>query len=307
MALRVFAMLLAWATVTQSGPELLWSEKTGGKVLDLASGILMVFFFAAFLLPFLTDFGLMELLGTFLRKVFRRVFRLPGRSAIDAMASWLAAAAVGILITSQQYESGFYSRREASVIATNFSIVSIPFALLIANTIGIGHRTLFFPYYATVGVAGLVCAWVVPRLPPLKSIPDSYFEGVGKKISEDVPDDVSLFRWGWRQATERAERAPGPKALARNSAANVLDIWFSLTPGVIAVGGLGLMIAEYTPVMRYLSYPLVPVLELLRIPEAAAAAPALLVGFLEMFLPAVIASGIESELTRFGVHVRIVR
>ena len=299
VALRVFAMLLAWATVTQSGPELLWSEKTGGKVLDLASGILMIFFFAAFLLPFLTDFGLMELLGTFLRKVFRRVFRLPGRSAIDAMASWLAAAAVGILITSQQYESGFYSRREASVIATNFSIVSIPFALLIANTIGIGH--LFFPYYATVGVAGLVCAWVVPRLPPLKSIPDSYFEGVGKKISEDVPDDVSLFRWGWRQATERAERAPGPKALARNSAANVLDIWFSLTPGVIEVGGLGLMIAEYTPVMRYLSYPLVPVLELLRIPEAAAAAPALLVGFLEMFLPAVIASGIESELTRFVV------
>ena len=299
VALRVFAMLLAWATVTQSGPELLWSEKTGGTVLDLASSILMIFFFAAFLLPFLTDFGLMELLGTFLRKVFRRVFRLPGRSAIDAMASWLAAAAVGILITSQQYESGFYSRREASVIATNFSIVSIPFALLIANTIGIGH--LFFPYYATVGVAGLVCAWAVPRLPPLKSIPDSYFEGVGKKISEDVPDDVSLFRWGWRQARERAEKAPGPKALARNSAANVLDIWFSLTPGVMAVGSLGLMIAEYTPLMRYLSYPLVPVLELLRIPEAAAAAPALLVGFLEMFLPAVIASGIESELTRFVV------
>ena len=295
----MFAALLAWATVTKSGPELLWPEKTGGKVLDLASGILMVFFFAAFLLPFLTDFGLMELVGTFLRKVFRRVFRLPGRSAIDAMASWLAAAAVGILITSQQYENGFYSRREASVIATNFSIVSIPFALLIANVIGIGH--LFFPYYATVGVAGLVCAWVVPGLPPLAKIPDSYVEGVGKQNSEDVPDDVSLFSWGWRQASERAEKAPGPKALARISAANVLDIWFGLTPGVIAVGGLGLMIAEYTPVMRYLSYPLVPVLVLLRLPEAPAAAPALLVGFLEMFLPAVIASGIESELTRFVV------
>ena len=151
VALRVFAALLAWATVTKSGPELLWSEKTGGTVLDLASIILTLFFFAAFLLPFLTEFGLMELVGTLLRKLFRRVFRLPGRSAIDAMASWLAAAAVGILITSQQYERGFYSRREASVIATNFSIVSIPFALLVANVIGIGH--LFFPYYVTVGVA----------------------------------------------------------------------------------------------------------------------------------------------------------
>ncbi len=87
----------------------------------------------------------------------------------------------------------------------------------------------------------------------------------------------------------------------RTSAANVLDTWFGLTPGVIAVGGLGLMPAEYTPVMRNLSSPPVLALELLRIPEAAAAAPALLVGFLEMFLPAVIASGIESELTRFVV------
>ena len=62
------------------------------------------------------------------------------------------------------------------------------------------------------------------------------------------------------------------------------------------------MIAEYTPVMRYLSYPLVPVLELLRLPIAAAAAPALLVGFHQIcFYSAVIASGIESELTRFVV------
>jgi nucleoside recognition membrane protein YjiH len=39
----------------------------------------------------------------------------------------------------------------------------------------------------------------------------------------------------------------------------------------------------------------------MRLPEAAAAAPALLVGFAEMFLPAVLASRIESELTKFVV------
>jgi nucleoside recognition membrane protein YjiH len=51
----------------------------------------------------------------------------------------------------------------------------------------------------------------------------------------------------------------------------------------------------------WLSYPLIPLLELMRLPEAAAAAPALLVGFAEMFLPAVLASNIESELTKFVV------
>lgn len=53
--------------------------------------------------------------------------------------------------------------------------------------------------------------------------------------------------------------------------------------------------------MTWLSYPLIPILELLQLPEADKAAPAMLVGFAEMFLPAVVATGIESELTRFVI------
>ena len=79
-----------------------------------------LFIFAAFLLPFLTDYGFMEFIGETCRGAFRKIFNLPGRSAIDAMASWLTAAVVGIIITSQQYQRGFYSAREAAVIATNF-------------------------------------------------------------------------------------------------------------------------------------------------------------------------------------------
>ncbi|MEQ8515862.1 MAG: hypothetical protein RIC38_09690 [Chromatocurvus sp.] len=46
---------------------------------------------------------------------------------------------------------------------------------------------------------------------------------------------------------------------------------------------------------------LVPVLEWMGVPEARAAAPATLVGFADMFLPAVLASGIDSERTRFVI------
>ena len=74
-------------------------------------------------------------------------------------------------------------------------------------------------------------------------------------------------------------------------------------PAVIAIGGAGLVIAKYTPILGWLAAPLVPVLEVLGRPEAAAAAPALLAGFLDMFLPALLASGIEAEVTRFVVGV----
>lgn len=69
----------------------------------------------------------------------------------------------------------------------------------------------------------------------------------------------------------------------------------------MAIGTLALIVAEYTPVFTYLSYPLVPVLEWMQIPDAEAAAPAMLVGFADMFLPAILGSGIESELTRFVI------
>jgi nucleoside recognition membrane protein YjiH len=81
----------------------------------------------------------------------------------------------------------------------------------------------------------------------------------------------------------------------------LFDIWFGLMSPLMLIATVGLILVEYTPLMTWLSYPLIPVLDLLRLPESAAAAPALLVGFAEMFLPAVLAKGIESELTRFVI------
>jgi nucleoside recognition membrane protein YjiH len=67
----------------------------------------------------------------------------------------------------------------------------------------------------------------------------------------------------------------------------------------MAIGTAALAVAEFTPVFTWISYPMVPVLELLGLPEAATAAPATLVGFADMFLPAVLLTAVESELTRF--------
>ena len=67
------------------------------------------------------------------------------------------------------------------------------------------------------------------------------------------------------------------------------------------MGTVALIIAEYTPVFRILGLPFIPVYQLLQIPEAQLASQTVIVGFADMFLPSVIASSIESELTRFVV------
>jgi nucleoside recognition membrane protein YjiH len=300
LALRVLGGLFAAMTFWQFGPEWVWNANTGGVVLkDLAPVLITFFLVAGLILPLLTDYGLMEFCGTLVRNVFRKIFGLPGRSAIDAIASWLGSGTVGVLITAQQYHKGFYSAREAAVIATNFSIASIAFSLLITSFMKLDH--LFVPFYLTVVVAGLAAAIITPRIPPLSWKKDEYVAGVGKQIKEDVPAGTSLLRWGLLQAVKRANANPSPGQMVKVGVHNVVDIWLGLLPLVMAIGTVSLAIAEFTPIFNWLSAPIVPLLELLHLPEATKAAPAMLVGFADMFLPAVLGKGIESELTRFVV------
>lgn len=299
LMIRVIGFMTAAMIVFKVGPEFVWSESTGHIVLyDLAKVIVTIFIFASFLMPLLTDYGLMELVGTVLSRLFRRAFRLPGRSCIDALASWMAAAPVGVLITSQQFEKGNYSGREAAVIATNFSVVSVPFCVIVAEFVGLAH--MFIPFYLTVVVCGLIAAVITPRIPPLSRIPDDYSEA-GNQLVENLNPPEGLFRAGLNAALEKSAQAPGAVQLVRTAFHNLFDIWFGLMPALVAIGTLGLIIAEKTPLFTWLSYPLIPLLNLLQVPEAASAAPALLVGFADMFLPAVLAKSIDSEFTRFVI------
>lgn len=297
---RILGFALGLVTLTGIGPAFIGGATTGGVMLnDLIPVLIPFFFFALLLLPFLVEFGLMEFVGTLARRPFRWLFGLPGRSAIDASASWMGAASIGIIITAQQYERGFYSQRESAVIAANFSLTSVAFALVVAGFIGLDH--LFVQLYLTVAVASLIAAVILPRIPPLSWKEDVYHEAVGRQAPEVESPKGGLLREALAAAKERARRAPTARTLIRGSLMNVADLYLTLMPMVMVLGTAALVVAEFTPAFDWLAWPMVPVLESLRLPEAAAAAPATLVGFADMFLPAVLLVGVESELTRFVI------
>ena len=302
VALRLAGVVMGTMTMFQLGPEMFWHANTGGTVLnDLAVNIVPLFLFAGLLMPFLTDYGLMEFIGTLLKRIFRRLFTLPGRSAIDALASWMSSAPVGVLITIQQYVTGHYTAREAAVIATNFSVVSVPFALLVAKTVGMDHR--FPEYYLAVVITGVITAMIMPRIPPLSRFKDEPFDKLHPLRETHGAGGESLLHEALSLAASRAALAVPLKQQLRIATGHILDIWFGLVPAVIVVGGAGLIIAEYTPVLGWLTAPIVPALEFFGLPEASAAAPALVAGFLDMFLPALLAANIEAEITRFVIGV----
>lgn len=295
---RIAGMVFAIMTLLAFGPDFLVADITGGLLIyDLIPILFTTFFFAGLLLPLLLNFGLLEFVGTMLVKLMRPLFTLPGRSSLDCLASWVGDGTIGVLLTSKQYEGGFYSKREAAVVATTFSVVSITFTIVVISYLNM--ENYFLHYYGTITLAGVIAAIIMPRIPPLSRKTEDTFDGSEKKNDEVMPEGASVVSWGKEKALYRARTGKGPLATLKEGLQNVLDMWVGVLPIVMAIGTVALVIAEFTPFFTIIGTPFEYILMAMQVPEAAAAAPTMVVGFADMFLPAVIGSGVESEMTRF--------
>ncbi len=302
--MRVLAVVFAAAFLFQVGPEALTSDVTTGVLIDPASGLVtfmfVLFLFAGLLLPLLTDFGLLEFFGSMMVKIMRPIFKVPERSAIDCLASWVGDGTIGVLLTSKQYEEKNYTGREAATIATTFSVVSITFCLVVVETIGIEAH--FLAFYASVIFCGLVLAVIMPRIYPLKHKADTLIDGTEAPANrEDVQEGFNVVTYGLHNALSKADSNRNLGKMVKNGFVNVLEMWFAVTPIIMAFGTIALVLAEFTSFFRILGMPFEPILMLLQIPEAGEAAQTMIVGFADMLLPSILGAGIESEMTRFFI------
>jgi nucleoside recognition membrane protein YjiH len=216
------------------------------------------------------------------------------------MASWLGDGSVGILMTSKQYEEKFYTQREAAVVGTTFSAVSITFSLVVIAQVELEH--LFVPFYGAVCLAGFVAAVIIPRLPPLSRKKDLFIDD--SKPSSDhtgIPEGHTSFSYGMELALAKANKVTSLSSVVKEGVKNAADMVLGVLPVVMGIGTIALIIAENTSVFTFLGQPFIPYLELLAIPEAAAASETMVVGFADMFIPSILAASIESDLTRFVI------
>ena len=300
---RLAALVLAYIVYFEIGPEFVWSKNTGGLMLrELITSLIPFFFWAGIFLPFLTDFGLMEFIGMLLRKVFRPIFKIPGRAAVDCAASWIGSGTVGVVITDLQYRNGYYTGKEAIAIATGFSVVSFPIVILFTEFLGI--RDLFFTLYLCVIIVGVITNIITVRIPPISRKPNTYWDKAPKQgLEENVVDkQTGPFKRAVRSATRRASKKREEMFLVSGLKV-VGDVWFSLMPIVLALGVVVTVIAEYTPVFQWISFPFIYILQIFGLEEAAQAAPSLVVGFADIFLPFILGSSLTSVLTKFVIGV----
>lgn len=307
LVLRILGFIVVWMVVLKDklnlGPffDMIVADESATFILnDLLTSLVIIFVIASMLLPLLLDFGLLEFIGAIFTKIMRPVFLIPGRAAVDCITSWIGDGTLGVMLTANQYESGYYSAKEAAIISTNFSAVSITFSLIVLSQVDMVDY--FGVYYLLVCLVGIVCAIIVPRIPPLSLKKDDYVvesNHSNKDLSENYSSSV---QYGLDLAIKRAESHKGIGEFLKNGIENAFGMWFSVMPIVMIIGTASLVLANNTQVFEILGKPFLPLLNFLKVPESLAASKTMIVGFSDMFTPSIIAaSTIQSQMTKFIV------
>lgn len=300
LIIRFIGLIFGIMTIFKIGPEAIWSENSGGLILfDLIGGLFTIFLVAGFILPLLTEFGLLEFIGVYLSKIMRPVFKLPGRSAVDAVASWVGDGTIGVTLTNKQYEEGFYTKKEAAIIATMFSAVSITFCLVVLENVNL--LNYFGQFYLIVAIAGIIAALIIPRIPPLSRKSEERIKENKLAQSELVPKGYTRFQWALKIAMEKADKSFNLKNYITSGVETVLGLWIGVIPIIMAAGTFALILSESTPIFNYLGIPFIPILNFLGLPEAELASHTMVIGFADMVVPSILAKEISSEFTRFVV------
>ena len=308
VVVRVIAAIFVWLTYKGVDAEgtgfisMITGGGQGGFILyDLMTTLVIIFVIAALLLPLLLDFGLLEFVGALLTKVMRPLFKVPGRAAVDCITSWIGDGTLGVMLTCNQYEGGYYSAKEASIIATLFSAVSITFTLVVLDTVGMLDK--FGIYYLIVCLVGIVCAIVCPYLYPLRKKPNTYLVP-GKAAPDTLPEGYkSNVQYGMDLAMKRVAEHKGIGEFFASGLKNACSMWFGVLPSVMAIGTIALILANFTPIFEWLGVPFRPLLQLLQVPEAEAVASTMIVGFTDMLTPAILIAESTSEMAKFIVAV----
>ncbi|MEW9095153.1 MAG: YjiH family protein [Clostridiaceae bacterium] len=297
--LKLIGIVVVYMAIFEIGPKELFEVDmipfVFGKVVVPVSTIVPI---GSVFLAFLVSYGLMEFVGVLMRPVMKPVWKTPGRSAIDAVASFVGSYSLALLITNRVYKEGKYTTKEACIIASGFSTVSATFMIIVAKTLDIMH--LWNTYFWLTFVITFIVTAITARLAPLSKKSEEYYEGMeGDKESEEKGH---ALKRAWREGIIAADKAP---SLIENIVINFKDgimLAISIAPTLMSIGFLGLVIAKYTPLFDIVGYLFYPFTFLLRIPEPLLAAKACAVSIAEMLLPAIVVAN-TPLVTRFIIAV----
>lgn len=281
-AIKLVALVFVFMYLTHKGPARIFDKDMlpliwNGIMVSVATIVPI----GSVFLAFLTGFGLMEFIGVFMEPVMRPVFKTPGRSAVDAVASFVGSYSLALLITNRVYLEDTYTKKEAAIIATGFSTVSATFMIIVAKTLDLLDYWLAY-FWITLFVTFIVTA-ITARIFPLNKKSQEYYSG-----KEYVPEEKKkvTFSEALEAGMEAYKNSGSLASVVKDNFIDGFKMALNIAPSLLGVGMIGLLLAEYTPIFDIIGYIFYPFTLITRVEQPLMVAQALGMSIAEMLLPA---------------------
>lgn len=279
--IKLLGLILATIYIFKLAPSFIMTKDMLPFLFDkLALSVGMIIPIGALVLAFLVGFGLLEMVGVLMQPIMRPIWRTPGSSAIDAVASFVGSYSIGLLITNRVYLQKQYSTREAVIIATGFSTVSAAFMVIVAKTLDLMNHWNFF-FWSTLIITFAVTA-LVARIPPISLYDNS------DRIDEPELTTENRLLLAIKIGIETSRNADKFWRIIWSNFLDGLEMAAIVAPSILAVGLIGLLLSNYTPLFDILGLLLYPVTLISGLEEPLIAAKGMTTGLAEMFLPALL-------------------
>ncbi|WIM72623.1 hypothetical protein QP028_01280 [Corynebacterium suedekumii] len=130
---------------------------------------------------------------------------------------------------------------------------------------------------------------------------NDYYPGATPRPEDVVRED--RVKAAWIEAKKMLSTTPSVWRVLWQNFRDGMLMTMQILPGIMSVGFIGLVIAYYTPVFKIIGLVFYPLLWVLQVPDPGLGSEALSIGLSELFLPATLVAGHESEVLRFVIAV----
>ena len=144
---------------------------------DLILNLSIVLPIASLFMPFLLDYGLVEITEAFTHKIMKKLFRVSGKVFLNFLVYLLVDNVCGAFVTYSLYKAGKLRERECAITILNFSVLSLSLTSDLCNKIDINMGEFLIMEMVVL----VICNVIISRIYPLKKKKQSYYFKSGHK------------------------------------------------------------------------------------------------------------------------------
>lgn len=295
LLISILAPILVLLSMIQLTPYI---NQLSAEVIHMCNTIFVFLTLSKVMLPLVSDYGLAEYMEELLNPIMRPIFKLPGIAIMAILTSAFVSVTVAVMLITDQYFKGEYSKREALYLITCLTLPAMSITILLSGLEGFSDQWGLF--YSMIALSGIVISIVMARLPLFTKMGDTYYQPdfirpnkVSKPFKERANDAV----------IKASNRALSKHDTILGHIGNVLINMTSFLPFIVVLGTLAMFLVHETPVIDLLSKPYGAYLNLLGLKDAFVLAPALFISTIDIVLPSIVLIEIPDIQTRMVMQV----